>query len=228
MSKLTLEELENIENGILTSSSQISEKKSAVSALDTTEENQADVSEADHDEAIQNGRPKNRPSKKNALIQSINNLFEKTQKPMCYSQRELNKMKVSDLEKLLAQEVEAVAKEKLLQLLPQEEQADAAGDKDKFTRGVGISTLYNINKLVVLSAERLTEQYEDKIGTSLKGWWAEIESDKQQFREILSAIYEQHGEGINQYMSPLTVYLMFMVMSGGSVATKNIEKKKNQ
>lgn len=225
MSKLTVEELEQIENGILTNDTKTSEK---TVRTEEPEPEGAEVSETDDTEAISNsgGRPKNRPSKKNALIQSINNLFEKTGKPLCYSQRELNKMRVSDLEKLLAQEVESVAKEKLLTLLPQEEQAAASVDSEKLSKGVGISTLYNLNKLIILAAEKTSEHYEESIGTSLKGWWSEIEQDKQQFREILSAIMEQHGNQLEQYMSPLSVYLMFMLMSGASVATRNLEKKK--
>lgn len=133
---------------------------------------------------------------------------------------QLKKMKVVALEKLL---MDCVAQSSGLGLkgdAPAQPAAKTAPTEDapiNLPRPTsGAEALYLANIGIASVIEQITKQTSDYTGVEIDGWSADLKEQKDTLVDLLDAVYQEHSEVCKTYLSPTSVYCMFMLSSGVS------------
>lgn len=178
--------------------------------------------------------PRNKMSPKQRLIADAMDLFPEKTKP------ELTKMKVAELKELIAnhklindtakislkprEELERMTAPELkreigtvvndnLQSMIKKEPVSLPQQMLPAHEDIRANTLYNFHRVAagIIECVSESEVIQARTGSNLAGLSQDIRDDKEEFLVILKDLYREHHEEIDVYITPLTVYGMFMM-----------------
>jgi len=210
-------DLEALENEILQAGAEVAiEPKAAEINVPAQEQEQK------QDPSVNAEAPaRQSKSKKQALIDDITKLYDAMKKPCPMSLAKMKKTKNTELEELLARAVtestKQVAEQKVV-----EKQVEA---KNEVNSTAAASALYALNKTIIVALEKTSMMFQDKIGTSLEGWSADVDLERKELERILLLIYLDNQEVLETYLSPACQWTIFMIRTAGTRAATNIKKK---
>ena len=86
-------------------------------------------------------------------------------------------------------------------------------------------SLFNLNLVAFSFVEQgstiLKEKYPDKELTDLQGLTRDVYNEEELYKEVLYDIYREHYDVIDEYLSPVTTYVMLSVKSIGMRYSRN-------
>lgn len=90
------------------------------------------------------------------------------------------------------------------------------------------NSLFQLNLVAFSLVEKgstiLKDSYPDKDITDLKGLTKDVYDEEKLYKEVLFEIYKEHSDFIDDYLTPLTTYLMLSVKSIGMRYLENKKK----
>lgn len=133
------------------------------------------------------------------------------------SEKDLKKMRKDELEAMLGKSVNT----KLNTIIQGPQTVDS---------NVAVSSLSNLNTLVVFMLEETSKSFKDKTAgvALLEGWTTKVKSMKEELDAVFKAIIEKYGNSMQQYLDPFIQYTMIMSGSAGLVISENYQKKKQK
>jgi len=167
-------------------------------------------------------------TRKESIIDSILEVYKQLNVPeteqMTFHQ--LKATKINILERKLADLTEKLTKEVIKQEVPQQQQGDVLISDD-----VAVQALFNVNIIMTQFVENLAEVGRQNEMTkdyvpNINGMTQRLlKDDKQkQLKECLKGIIAEHGESIKPYLSPVAIWLMFMVSNASETVAENMSK----
>lgn len=144
-------------------------------------------------------------------------LIDDTAKISHKSREELENMNAEDLKKELGETVNA----NLQSMIKREPiNLPTIGTED-----IRANTLYNFHRVAagIIECVSESEAIVVRTGSNLAGLSQDLRDDKDEFLAILKDLYREHHEEIDMYITPLTVYGMFMMEK---VQARYMENKK--
>ncbi len=113
----------------------------------------------------------------------------------------------------------------------QEDDAEAEHDEPKnlpkngkFSKDWGAKGLFQFNLILCKVAELGSANFKEQIHTDLVGLCDDVVQSKDELIEIMAEIYEEHGESISEYLTPLNRYFLLMSTLGANRAIVNRER----
>jgi hypothetical protein len=148
-----------------------------------------------------------RVPRKQELIDSIKKLYDKMEKPYPLTENQFKRTRNDELEKMLAETMEEAHKTVIQQQVRDEGVKEQEVNRAQF----GALLLWRTQTIALQGLELVSDKYSDKLGTSLVGVTDDVEKEREQIMELLKQIYLEHGTALNEYMSPVSVYLFTMM-----------------
>jgi hypothetical protein len=167
----------------------------------------------------------NRLPKKARLMESIEK-FRGYLPELIPTPNKLKKTRIADLEKLLARCVATSAGLQMKKEYREEAETEAEveeGGGEGGGGGAGINinskqtgarTLYMANLGLVSVIEQVSRQTCEYTGVIVEGWSDDIKNDKEQLMQILEGVYAENASIVQTYMSPTSVWALYMLSSG--------------
>lgn len=160
--------------------------------------------------------------KKERLIQTLERM-----RPYCAdmvpTNNKLRKTKIKDLERLLARCLSVTSGLKMKDEFNEPETpkpTPGAAVTETVTNisssRSGAETLYMANIGIISVIEQLSRQTKEYTGLEVAGWSDDVKRDKEQLVSILEAIYLENSEMVKTYMSPTSVWALYMLSSGAT------------
>jgi len=103
----------------------------------------------------------------------------------------------------------------------EEEPPKALPSSGRFSKDWGAKGLFQFNMILCKVAELGSANFKEKLGTDLIGLCEDVNANKDELTEILAEIYEEHGESIGEYLTPLNRYFLLMSTLGANRAIIN-------
>lgn len=150
-----------------------------------------------------------RPSKKQALIDSI--IEFRPYVNDIPTNNKLKKMKISALEVLLGRCL-TQASGLPNKTAPPEGEPLIKNPSPPPTSGAEALFLANVGIASVL--EQITKQTSEYTGVEIEGWSQDLKNDKENLINILEGVYREHADVCQAYLSPTSIYALYMLSSG--------------
>jgi hypothetical protein len=165
--------------------------------------------------------------KKAKLLKSIKELASR----MSYelpSQRELNRMKIEELKKLMANMISQSMPN--ISNLPKmsdnmDEVVTESIEVKTMSDAMATTALYNLHILLFKFMENTTETFKDVLPITLSGLTQKAITRETDLKETIKVLLKEYGTDIKQYLSPTAVYFMFISSLVGECAIENVKKK---
>ena len=94
----------------------------------------------------------------------------------------------------------------------------------KYSKDWGAKGLFQFNLILCKVAELGSANFKEQIHTDLVGLCDDVIESKDELVEIMAEIYEEHGESIGEYLTPLNRYFLLMSTLGANRAIVNRER----
>lgn len=91
----------------------------------------------------------------------------------------------------------------------------------KTSKEWGAKGLFQFNLILCKVAELSTANFKEKLGTDLIGLCDDVQENREELTEILADIYQEHGDSIGEYLTPLNRYFLLMSTLGANRAMIN-------
>lgn len=173
-------------------------------------------------------------TRKETLVDSVIDAYNKLEIPESerMTSSQLKKEKINILEKKLSELTEKIvakiATNKNISTEPQ-------GETVSISNELAVNALFNVNIIMTTFIENVadtarqneaTKKYVPNI-TGLSKRLMKPEKEKQ-LKECLKSIIELHGDKIKPYMSPISIWLMFMITSMSEQISENFSKNSQE
>lgn len=151
-------------------------------------------------------------------------LINDTAKISLKPREELERMTTPELKRELGETVNAnlqsIIKKEPVQL-PQQVMIGGLPNED-----IRANTLYNFHRVAagIIECVSESEAIQARTGSNLAGLSQDLKDDKDEFMAILKDVYREHHAEIDMYITPLTVYGMFMMERIGNRYAENKKK----
>jgi hypothetical protein len=176
--------------------------------------------------------------KKKQIIMSIRKVADKIGETVP-TEKELGRMKINILEKMLAGLAEKltgkILNAKMAQLQPKQPDNQNSDNKDVkpvTSSSLSVENLYNLNIIASNMVERISillqdDKYYGPYTPNLEGLTKKLLFDEikiKQLKDVLASILNDHREILEKFCTPLLTYAALMISTGSEVAFEN---KKN-
>lgn len=170
----------------------------------------------------------NKLPRKKQIIQSLKMMSKKLGLPID-SDRDLNRAKLGNLEKKLA-EMSKKTYDKIVETQLEKVEVEM---KSEISDELAVKALFNVNILVAKTLEDVTKVMQGNENMKnycpdLEGYTKELFAQEKELKECLKLVIEQHGKEIKPWVSPLTMYAMIMIGTAGKTIANNMSKNLEQ
>lgn len=129
--------------------------------------------------------------------------------------------KIQGTEDKLKHQTEATAHEDQHDEVEEPKRLPSSG---KFSKDWGAKGLFQFNLILCKVAELGSANFKEQLKTDLMGLTDDVLQNREELIEIMREIYEEHGESIGEYLSPLNRYFLLMTTLGANRAVVNRER----
>lgn len=175
-------------------------------------------------------------TRKDTIIDSITDAFKQLEVPEdeVMSHNQLKNTKINILEKKLAELTEKIVA-KVAGGANTGEVPKPEEQKIAISNELATDALFNINIIITTFIENIAEtgrknEATKKYVPNVKGWTNRLlqpEKEKQ-LKECLKNIIALHGDKIKPFMSPISIWVMFMITSATEQVSENLSKNSEQ
>lgn len=131
--------------------------------------------------------------------------------------------KVQGTEDKIKHQTDATAREEI-NGTNETEEPKRLPNSGKFSKDWGAKGLFQFNLILCKVAELGSANFKDQIKTDLVGLCDDVQQNRDELIDIMREIYEEHGESIGEYLTPLNRYFLLMTTLGANRAIVNRER----